>query len=134
MSTPERIVLDTSIVIALPDVADLGPWADAEPMVSTVTVAELAYGLEVDDPVERWVRTQRHDAVIRELTVVPFDLAAARVYGTLAAAVRRAGRNPPPRRMDLQIAATAASLSAPLLTRNAADFAGLDRLLTVVSR
>lgn len=131
MSTPDRVLLDTSVVIALPDIDDLGPLADAEPLVSTVTIAELSFGLDVTDPVERLLRSQRLDAVVREFTVIPFDLDAARLYGTLAAAVRRIGRNPRPRRLDLQIAATAASRSVPLLTRNAADFVGLERLLTV---
>jgi len=33
--------------------------------------------------------------------------------------------------MDLQIAATAAAARVPLLTTNPADFAGLERLVTV---
>lgn len=35
-----------------------------------------------------------------------FDVAAPDIYGTMAAVIRRAARNPRPRRMDLQIAAT----------------------------
>ncbi|WP_244194529.1 hypothetical protein [Amycolatopsis echigonensis] len=54
------------------------------------------------------------------------------MYGTAAALVRRFGRDRRPRRMDLQIAATAAVQRIPLLTRNPKDFVGLDRLLTVV--
>lgn len=50
----------------------------------------------------------------------------------MAAVIRRAGRNPRPRRIDLQIAATAAAHSIPLVTRDLGGFAGLERLLDVV--
>ncbi|MGH3903609.1 MAG: hypothetical protein ACRDTE_05370 [Pseudonocardiaceae bacterium] len=46
--------------------------------------------------------------------------------------VRRTGRNPRPRRMDLHIATTAAAHSIPLVTRDVGGFTGLDRLLEVV--
>ncbi len=129
--TVERVLLDTSAVI------DLGRWEHQEleaavPSVAAVTVAELAFGLDVDDLLERQARTDRFYALLREMAVLPFDLAAARLYGTLAATVRRAGRNPLPRRMDLQIAATAGAHGMPLVTRNPADFAGLERLVEVV--
>jgi predicted nucleic acid-binding protein len=101
-------------------------------VVSAVTVAELAFGLDVDDLVERRARTDRFYAVLREMSVLPFDLAAARLYGTLVALVRRAGRNPRPRRTDLQIAATAGAHALPLVTRNPADFVGLERLVPIV--
>lgn len=61
-----------------------------------------------------------------------FDVPAAEYYGALATLVRRHGRSPRPRRMDLQIAATAARHGLALLTRNADDFAGLGSALTVV--
>jgi predicted nucleic acid-binding protein len=64
--------------------------------------------------------------------VLAFDRQAAEVYGTMAAAIRRAGRNPRPRRLDLQIAATTAAHSIPLITRDLNGFTGLERLLDVV--
>jgi predicted nucleic acid-binding protein len=129
--TVERVLLDTSAVI------DLGWWEHQEieaavPSVAAVTVAELAFGLDVDDLLERQARTDRFYALLREMAVLPFDLAAARLYGTLAATVRRAGRNPRPRRMDLEIAATAGAHGMPLVTRNPADFAGLEHLVEIV--
>lgn len=129
---PDRVLLDTSVIIDL-DRVDLGPLSSAIPSVSAVSVAELAYGLDTADPVERYTRTERYYAVLGQFTVLPFDTRAAKLYGTLAAMVRQAGRNPRPRRMDLQIAATATAHSLPLLTRNAADFAGLERLLSVIA-
>ncbi|WP_199431709.1 type II toxin-antitoxin system VapC family toxin [Qaidamihabitans albus] len=132
MTGPAEVLLDTCAVIDL-ERLDLGSLADARPLVSAVTIAELAYGLDVDDPIERSARTERYYAALRRFEVVPFDAAAAKVYGTMAALVRRAGRSPRPRRLDLQIAATAAANGLPLLTGNAADFTGLDRLLDVIS-
>jgi predicted nucleic acid-binding protein len=128
--TTGRVLLDTSALIDLEHL-DLGRFAEAVPVVSAVTVAELAFGLDTDDLIERRARTDRYYAVLRDLPVLPFDLAAAELYGTMASMVRRSGRNPRPRRMDLQIAATASANSLPLITRNPADFAGLDRLVEV---
>jgi hypothetical protein len=47
--------------------------------------------------------------------------------------VTAAKRDPRPRQMDLLIAAIASSRGLPLYTRNAADFKGLEDLLTVVA-
>ncbi len=132
MSNAARVLLDTSAVIDLERI-DLGEHVAAEATVSAISIAELAYGLDIDDPVQRQARTDRYVAVLSGMEVLAFDLAAARIYGTLAALVRHAGRSPRPRRMDLQIAATAASHGLPLLTRNAADFAGLERVLDVIA-
>ena len=59
--------------------------------------------------------------------------AIAAAYGTLAAAVVEAGRQPRARVFDLLIAATAYAHSARLYTRNADDLAGVDGLVEVVS-
>lgn len=126
-----RILLDTSVIIDLAEV-QLGGYESAEPAVSAVSVAELAFGLDVDDPIERRGRAERYHAVREQFTVLAFDSQAAEIYGTMAAVIRRAGRNPRPRRMDLQIAATAAAHSIPLATRDNGGFTGLERLLDVV--
>lgn len=132
MTTRDRVLLDTSALIDLEHL-DLGVLGDAQPVLSAVTVAELAFGLDTDDLIERHARTDRFYAVLREMPVLPFDLAAGRLYGTMAATVRRAGRNPRPRRMDLQIAATAGAHAIPLITGNPGDFSGLERLVEVVA-
>ncbi|MGH3519148.1 MAG: type II toxin-antitoxin system VapC family toxin [Haloechinothrix sp.] len=131
MSLPRGVVLDTSVVIDL-EKLDLSGFVDSAATVSAITVAELAYGLDTDDPVERAARTERYYATLTNFDVLPFDTAAAKLYGVLASLIRRAGRNPRPRRMGLQIAATAGSNSLPLLTRNAADFAGLTDVVDVL--
>lgn len=128
----DRILLDTCVVIRLEEI-DFGDLADAEPAISAVTVAELAYGLDIDDPVERFARTERYYAALDMFEVLPFDTAAAKIYGTLAALVRRSGRSARPRRMDLQIAATAAANGMPVLTQNFKDFIGLERAVKVVA-
>ncbi|MQA61614.1 MAG: PIN domain-containing protein [Actinophytocola sp.] len=132
MTTPRRMLLDTSVIIDL-ERLDLGDYADVRAAVSAVTVAELAYGVDVSDPVERHARSERYQATINHFEVIPFDLGAAKLYGVLASLVRGSGRNPRPRRMDLQIAATAATHELPLLTRNGADFEGLQRVVDVVA-
>ncbi|MCG3756045.1 type II toxin-antitoxin system VapC family toxin [Amycolatopsis sp. Poz14] len=131
VTAPSRVLLDTSVVIDLERI-DLGPYASSVPAVSSVTVAELAYGLVTDDPVRLAERIERYRRVLDQFAVLPFGVDEAKMYGTGAGLVRRFGRDPRPRRMDLQIAATAAAHQIPLLTRNLKDFAGLDRLLTVI--
>lgn len=132
MTVPERVLLDTSVLIDLGE-SELGRYETAAPAVSAVSIAELAFGLDVDDPIERRARSERYRAVLEQCEVLPFDAGAAEIYGTMTAVVRRAGHNPRPRRMDLLIAATAAAYSMPMLTRNPADFAGLDRMLDAVA-
>ncbi|MGL5856824.1 MAG: type II toxin-antitoxin system VapC family toxin [Angustibacter sp.] len=131
MSGSGHILLDTSVVIDLPDVK-AGRLGNRRPVVSAVTVAELSYGLDIDDPVERLIRSERLDRLLADCSVLPFDAASARMYGTLASMIRRYGRDPRPRRLDLQIAATAVTNSAVLATRNPRDFAGTEQLLDVV--
>lgn len=132
MTARRRMLLDTSVVIDL-ERTDLGEFNDARGSVSAVTVAELAYGMDVVDPVERQARGERFHATMNHFEVLPFDLAAAKLYGVLASLVRHGGRNPRPRRMDLQIAATAAAHEMPLLTRNGDDFHGLERVVEVIA-
>lgn len=131
MSEPLRFLLDTSVVIS-PSRARRPDLAEGVPAVSAVTVAELSFGLDVDDPVERRTRTDRFYALVDEIEILDFGLGSARAYGTLAALVRRAGRNPRPRRLDLMIAATAAHHGLPLVTLNPDDFRGLGAVVTVL--
>lgn len=61
---------------------------------------------------------------------LPFDDDAAAAYGLIAGLVLAAGRGPRTRAMDLMIAATAYANGAAVLTRNPADFAGLEPLVS----
>lgn len=126
-----RALLDTSALIDFePDV--VAAIAD-EVSVSTITIGELYYGINTSrDAVERLRRQTRASTVSLLFDIRDFDEAAAEVYGALADLVRQYGRDPRPRRLDLQIAAVAASNRLPLLTRNAGDFAGLETALPVI--
>jgi predicted nucleic acid-binding protein len=122
-------LVDTCVLIDLASV-DLGDYRDAALVVSAISVGELASGSDSGpDPEARQVRL-RH--VLDSYEILPFGVEEAKLYGVLATLVRAAGRNPRPRRLDLQIAATAAAARVPLLTANPLDFLGADRLVDVV--
>lgn len=123
-------LLDTSCVVAPP--GELSEIAETA-AISTLTIAELAFGLHAADPVVAALREQRYRLVLRTFDPVPYSADAAHWYGAIAATVRRAGRNPRPRRIDLMLASVAADLQAVLVTRNPDDFRGLDEILTVVA-
>ncbi|MGH3931652.1 MAG: type II toxin-antitoxin system VapC family toxin [Pseudonocardiaceae bacterium] len=131
MTEPDRYLLDTSVVIDLPDPTEIEP--DAEYLISTITVAELNVGIHTaDNPVQRSERLARLQWVSDAFDPLPFTVATARMYGQLVALLLAAGRNYRPRRMDLLIAAVAATYRLPLLTRNPADFADLHPLLVLI--
>lgn len=133
--TPSLVLTIRSKTVGAPAVRRVTGLRDAildTSVVIAVTIAELAYGLNVDDPIRRGICIERFHATLEEFEVLPFDTAAAKLYGVLAAIVRQAGQDPRPCRMDLQIAATAASNRLPLVTRNPDDLAGLERLVTAL--
>ena len=101
--------------------------------VSTLTIAELAYGIHHDDPLVAAAREARYRDVLNEFDPIPYSAQAAHLYGAIAASVRRSGRNPRPRRIDLMLASVAAELGAVLLTRNPADFAGIADIAQVIA-
>lgn len=115
-------LLDTSCVIDFPD--RLEELAEAA-AVSTLTIAELAYGIHHDEPLVAAVREARYREVLDEFDPVPYSIGAAHLYGAIAASLRRSGRNPRPRRIDLMLASVAVDLGAVLVTRNPADFIGI---------
>jgi predicted nucleic acid-binding protein len=124
----DTALYDTSVVIDVEDV-DLGVYVDATVVVSAVTIGELAYGVGAGDRAARELRLRR---VLADYEVAPFGVEEAKLYGVLAELVRIAGRNPRPRRLDLQIAATAAAARIPLLTMKPDDFIGIAPLVDVV--
>lgn len=124
-------LLDTSVVIDLTDPAVI-PALPEVTAISVVTLAELAAGpLVTDDDAER-ARRQRHLQEVEALyDPIPVDGAAARAFGEIVSAVRRAGRQPRRRQFDLLIAAVARANRLAVATRNPLDFAGLDELIEV---
>lgn len=125
------VLLDTSALIAV-EYSSPVPVDDEDAVISSVTVAELAYGLDIGDSVQREHRRRRFERVLGQLEVIPFGVEEAKFYGVLAGLVRGVGRDPRPRRLDLQIAATAAAERLPLVTANPRDFVGIDRLVRIV--
>ncbi len=115
------------------ELVDLGAVTGGVALVSAVSLGELAFGLDVGDEQQRSERTALLRDVVNGYEILPFGVEEAKLYGVLATLVRLAGRNPRPRRLDLQIAATAAAARLPLLTCNPADFVGIERLVDVVA-
>jgi predicted nucleic acid-binding protein len=132
VSTHEAGVLDTSIIAALKlyDPAELPDTF----LITAVTLGELSYGPHAtDDPLKRAARTAVLQHVEATFEPLPYDHAAARLYGQICAAVRAAGRQPRARASDLMIAATAASNALPLYTANAGDFQGAETFVELIA-
>jgi len=127
----QRGVLDTSTVILLSRIVDARSLP-VEPIITTVTLAELSVGpLVTDDDKERAARQAHLQQAETDFTPLPFDPAAARAFGQVAASLRQAGRKPAARAYDAMIAATAISRGLPVYTANPADFTGIDNLEVV---
>jgi tRNA(fMet)-specific endonuclease VapC len=125
---PARGILDTSTVIAMRQITD--PAAlPAEPLITTVTLAELSAGpLVARTDQERAARQAYLQQAEADFDPLPFDRAAARAFGQVAASLRKSGRKPAARAYDALIAATALANRLPVYTCNAADFEGIDGL------
>ena len=79
-------------------------------------------------------RLQEALLLLRRLRIIAADLDVAEHYGGIVSTLRRAKRLAGRSHNDLWIAATARSLGARLLTRNAAHFRGIDDLEIVPYR
>jgi tRNA(fMet)-specific endonuclease VapC len=123
-------VVDTSTLILAGrlDPADLPD----EPVITAVTLAELSVGpLVATDDEERAARQARLQNVESAFDPLPFDNAAARAFGAVAASLHRAGRKTGARAFDAMIAATAIANGLPVYTCNLRDFSGIDGLRLV---
>jgi len=122
-------LLDTSAVISLPLIADAAALPDV-PLISAITLAELSAGpLATADDGERARRLAQVQQAEADFEPLPFDAAAARAFGRVAASFGHSGRKTRTRTMDALIAATALANGLPLYTRNPDDFAGIDGLI-----
>jgi tRNA(fMet)-specific endonuclease VapC len=128
VSTAPDGLLDTSTVVLLPRLRD--PAAlPTRPTISTITLAELTVGpLVATTDAERAARQAHVQQAEDDFDPVPFDAAAARAFGRVAANLRRSGRKPAARAYDALIAAVAIANGLPLHTVNPADFVGIDDL------
>jgi predicted nucleic acid-binding protein len=125
------ILLDTNVVSEVMAPTPNEPvleWLDQRETetlyISTVTIAEIEYGLAALPDGRR--RRTLSDRFERFLTlgfaqrVLPFDETAARLYGRLMGRRRKLGR--PMSVLDGQIAAIAKAHRLALATRNVRDF------------
>lgn len=124
-------ILDTNAVILLPRLSDAADLPD-EPLITTITLAELSVGpLVARTEAERVARQAHLQQAEADFQPLPFDAAAARTFGAVAASLRHAGRKPAARAYDAMIAAIAIAHDLPLHTANPADFTGIERLEVV---
>jgi len=125
------IVLDTNVVSEIMKPAPhpaVRAWLNGQPaqtlFLSTVTLAELGYGLKA---MPEGKRKNRLGIVLDGLLalfegrMLPFDVDAARQYAVLAAAARRRGQGFP--LPDGYIAAIAASRGWTVASRDTAPYA-----------
>lgn len=126
-----RGVLDASTVILLGRLDDPSSLPD-EPVITAVTLAELSVGplVAADEPT-RAARQAHLQQAESDFDPLPFDAAAARSFGQVAASLRSAGRKPTARTYDAMIAATALAHDLPVYTCNPGDFDAVDRLTVV---
>ena len=119
-----RYMLDTNICIALikrkPPKAlrRFGRLAAGDVGISTITLAELRYGIAKSQHIER--NRQALEEFLLPLEVVDFDESAASAYGTVRADLENSRRPIGP--LDTQIGAHALSLDSVLVTDNTTEF------------
>jgi len=131
VTTGESGLLDTSTLILLSRLADPSILPE-RPLISTITLAELSVGpLVADDELDRASRLAHLQQAEADFDPLPFDAAAARAFGAVAAGLRRAGRKPAARAYDAMIAAIAIANGLAVYTCNPADFAGIDGVTVV---
>ncbi len=124
-----RGILDTSVLVA----DDLAP-IPGELAISIASIAELQFGVLVaKNDKTRAIRLSRLGSIQRRFDPLPVDEAVADSYARLAARIVAVGRQPRARVMNLLIAATAHAHDAIVYTRNAADLAGIEDLVTIAS-
>jgi tRNA(fMet)-specific endonuclease VapC len=123
-------MLDTNICVFVmtgrgPSLATRFEREAADLCMSSVTLAELAYGVE-----KSTARTRNQQALaafVARIEVLDFDPGAAAAYGLLRARLERAGRVIGP--YDLMIAAHAMSRNMTIVTNNRREFDRVDGLL-----
>jgi tRNA(fMet)-specific endonuclease VapC len=103
--------------VASTPIGDLG--------ISSITAAELLHGASGSARAAENVKAA--DALMSVVSVLPFDVAAARFYGALRARLEMRGETIGP--LDLLIAGHALALGATLITNNVREFARVPGLV-----
>lgn len=130
-------LIDTNLWIAVErgaiGAADIHTVTKQDPVyLSPVNVAEIRFGLEL---LPAGPRKQKAAAALRRLRRKPqlrITLETAATFGALAAAIKKAGKDPDVRINDLWLAAQAIQRDFSLLTSNRKDFADIPGLRMVV--
>jgi tRNA(fMet)-specific endonuclease VapC len=126
-----RGVLDTSTLILLQGITD-PDTLPAEPLITAITLAELAVGPLVAQSAREQTARQAHlQQAEADFVPLPFDAAAARAFGRVSASLREAGRKTAARAYDAMIAAIALANDLPVYTCNPDDFSGIEGLEVV---
>lgn len=94
-------------------------YSPSELSLSTVTLAEIYYGIE-KSPVKKKERRLKIEHIKSQLEIYPFNESAALKYGAIRAALERQGQIISER--DLQIAAVALSNKLCVVTHNTKEF------------
>ena len=103
----------------------LGTTPREQQFTSAVTIGELVFGAE-RSPRRQHLITQLNHVVLPQVAVLPFDRAAAEVYGKLRADLERDGM--PLEIPDLQIAAVALQHGLIVVTGNVRHFGRIRQL------
>jgi predicted nucleic acid-binding protein len=131
-SNSKRGLADTSVAVDRDSLASV--VSDIEIAISALTFAELLVGLHTAS--NDLMRARRRAHLLRIegwIEALAFDVACARAWARIYAAVERIGRKPRgSRAIDLMIAATALAHDLPLYTLNPKDLRGLEDLVEVV--
>lgn len=88
--------------------------------ISSVTYAELCFGIENGDDTVKKARWEQFDLFIQRLPIEPWDEDAARHYGFIRALLKKQGQQIA--NNDLLIASHARSMNAVLVTNNPREF------------
>ena len=124
-----RYMLDTNICVYLmnhqpPEVAErFAKCYVGDVVISAITQAELEYGVACSG--EQQSRNRKAlDTFLQEVLAVPFDGAAAAVYGPTRLATRQKQRDA----LDKLIASHALAMGVTLVTNNLSDFLAYEAL------
>ncbi len=132
-------LIDTGIWIAVErgrlGAADLHAVTRQDPVyLSPINVAELQFGV---DMLRSGALKHRAAAALRRIRRKPqlrITVETAEVFGSIAAALKRSGRNTAHRINDIWLAAQAIQRDFTLLTANPKDFKDIPRLKMVALR
>ena len=125
-----KYFLDTNICIYIinkrpaPIITKFAQFEPYEIGISAIVVSELQYGVAKSSQPER--NRQRLDAFLTPFEILPYDEAAAQVYGAIRATLEKTGQ--PIGREDLLIAAHALANDLILVTNNEQEFLRIPQL------